>query len=447
MVRFALSAAMLGLLPLSAAAQPIFPLDPSSESSHEDSATSFDGTNFLVVYTDDRGILFNYELYGTMVSPSGQVLSQTPLMVSSGPYTGYPDACASGGQHFVVYEAAWGGGAIPQVRGTRVLSNGTVLDADGIEIFSNEQTANAFRPQVATNGQKYCVVWGDDLLYPGQMPLQFALVRFDGTRELGPVNIPGSDTASLLSQDLTSDGTNFILAWEGEFGMMVTRISPTGQVLGTQLIHASNNHWMDVTKIGFNGEGFLVSWYWWPEGDPTLSAKRVTLTGAGTGTLLTIPGGGSVGIPFSILRSGSEFVLFSVGANPSISAPQLEYTRISSAGQIVEPATVYLSGPDLRGFPSVAMGQGGTVLSAAALAFGVPYPARMHGQVLSLGAASSCYANCDGSTAAPQLTANDFACFLNRFAAAEPYADCDGVGGLTANDFACFLTRYVQGCP
>ena len=445
MFRLALSAAIL--LPLSAAAQPIFPLDPTSESSHEDSATSFDGANFLVVYTDDRGIMFNYELYGTMVSPSGQVLTPTPLMVSSGPYTGYPDACASAGQHFVVYEAAWGGGAIPQVRGTRVLSNGTVLDVDGIEIFSNEQTANAFRPQVATNGQKYCVVWGDDLLYPGQMPLQFALVRFDGTRELGPVSIPGTDTASLLSQDLTSDGTNFILAWEGESGMMVTRISPTGQVLGTQLIHASNSYWMDLIKIGFNGQGFLVSWYWWPDGNPTLSAKRITLAGAAAGSVLSIPGAGSVGIPFSILRSGSEFALFSVGANPSTSAPQLEYTRISAAGQIMAPATVYLPDQRIQGFPSAAMGANGTVLSAAALAFGSPYPARMHGQVLTLGA--PCYANCDESGVAPILTPNDFQCFLNKFAAGDPYANCDGSTGapnLTPNDFQCFLNRFAAGC-
>jgi hypothetical protein len=58
----------------------------------------------------------------------------------------------------------------------------------------------------------------------------------------------------------------------------------------------------------------------------------------------------------------------------------------------------------------------------------------------------TCYANCDGSTASPLLTANDFSCFLNRYVNAESYADCDGVGGLTANDFQCFLGAYVAGC-
>ena len=61
-----------------------------------------------------------------------------------------------------------------------------------------------------------------------------------------------------------------------------------------------------------------------------------------------------------------------------------------------------------------------------------------------------CYPNCDGSSAAPTLTANDFQCFLNRFAASDPYANCDGsttAPTLTANDFQCFLDSYAQGCP
>ena len=32
-------------------------------------------------------------------------------------------------------------------------------------------------------------------------------------------------------------------------------------------------------------------------------------------------------------------------------------------------------------------------------------------------APGTCYANCDGSTSSPRLTANDFQCFLNAFAA------------------------------
>jgi hypothetical protein len=44
----------------------------------------------------------------------------------------------------------------------------------------------------------------------------------------------------------------------------------------------------------------------------------------------------------------------------------------------------------------------------------------------------------------------DFACFLNRFAAGDPYANCDGsttAPTLNVLDFACFLNRFAAGCP
>ena len=59
---------------------------------------------------------------------------------------------------------------------------------------------------------------------------------------------------------------------------------------------------------------------------------------------------------------------------------------------------------------------------------------------------SECYGNCDGSLFAPFLTANDFQCYLNKFAAGDVYANCDGSTGnpaLTANDFQCFINEYV----
>ncbi|MBX3375486.1 MAG: CotH kinase family protein [Phycisphaeraceae bacterium] len=61
----------------------------------------------------------------------------------------------------------------------------------------------------------------------------------------------------------------------------------------------------------------------------------------------------------------------------------------------------------------------------------------------------TCYANCDGSSGSPILTANDFQCFLNKFAAGDAYANCDqstGTPALTANDFQCFLNAYAAGC-
>ncbi len=60
-----------------------------------------------------------------------------------------------------------------------------------------------------------------------------------------------------------------------------------------------------------------------------------------------------------------------------------------------------------------------------------------------------CYANCDQSSSPPILNANDFQCFLNKFAANDPSANCDRSSAaplLNANDFQCFLNKFGAGC-
>ena len=54
------------------------------------------------------------------------------------------------------------------------------------------------------------------------------------------------------------------------------------------------------------------------------------------------------------------------------------------------------------------------------------------------------------STTAPVLNVLDFSCFLNKFAAGDPYANCDGSTTppvLNVLDFACFLNKFAAGCP
>ena len=61
-----------------------------------------------------------------------------------------------------------------------------------------------------------------------------------------------------------------------------------------------------------------------------------------------------------------------------------------------------------------------------------------------------CYANCDNSTEPPVLTVGDFTCYLQRFAAGDPWANCDGsttAPALNVADFTCFLQRFATGCP
>src|ERR1043165_913492 len=81
---------------------------------------------------------------------------------------------------------------------------------------------------------------------------------------------------------------------------------------------------------------------------------------------------------------------------------------------------------------------------------GGPFPQGSVGRVfVEAVTGTPCYANCDSSTAQPVLNANDFQCFLNKFAAGDSYANCDGSSAdpvLNANDFQCFLNSFAAGC-
>lgn len=69
---------------------------------------------------------------------------------------------------------------------------------------------------------------------------------------------------------------------------------------------------------------------------------------------------------------------------------------------------------------------------------------------IALRARCACYANCDTSTSPPILNVNDFACFINHFAAGDSYANCDQSTNppvLNVNDFACFINAFAAGCP
>lgn len=108
-------------------------------------------------------------------------------------------------------------------------------------------------------------------------------------------------------------------------------------------------------------------------------------------------------------------------------------------------------GPTTSGAPPLGYPTGVVVNQIKML----PNPNRRNGQM------ALCYdPNCDGSTGTPALTANDFQCFADAYAAAQQlpwaqqvtsYANCDGSTGnpaVTANDFICFTNKFVNGpCP
>jgi hypothetical protein len=122
-------------------------------------------------------------------------------------------------------------------------------------------------------------------------------------------------------------------------------------------------------------------------------------------------------------------------------------------GVVISSATapVTVTGQSSHGwlFGGVLVQQSGNHTLAVRITRNIPAGEEVFQYLDNIVMIPMCYANCDGGTGLPLVTANDFQCFLNEFASLSAYANCDGSTGapaLTANDFQCFLNKAAAGC-
>jgi hypothetical protein len=193
--------------------------------------------------------------------------------------------------------------------------------------------------------------------------------------------------------------------YEAVLGMDAAVAAATGLPQGPSFHFALNNEWLQDNRIpprGFTNAGFA-----------SVQSAPVGYSYADgqywDDTAYTVPAGAaSAEVTLYYQTTSKEYVEFLRDTNTSNSAGQIAYDQWLANGK---------SAP-------VVMDTGK-----------IPMP---------------CYANCDGSSRGPVLNVNDFVCFMNRFAAGDPWANCDGSTTspvLNINDFVCFQMKFASGCP
>jgi hypothetical protein len=150
------------LSPLGEVVGPGIGLPASAGSYDSPPAIAFDGTNYLVVWADERNWP-GRDVYCARVNPSGQILDPDGSAISTAREHQFDPAVAfDGDNYFVVWTDSRAGSyesGTRDIYGARITPSGTVIDTAGI-VISNSSGAQV-APSIAFDGTNYLVVWMD----------------------------------------------------------------------------------------------------------------------------------------------------------------------------------------------------------------------------------------------------------------------------------------------
>jgi hypothetical protein len=235
-----------------------------------DPEVGFDGTNYLVVWEDSRSGA-PFDLYGTRVGRDGVVLDTSSFVISGAANGQWEPSIAFDGTNYLVVWSDLRRGPF-DVYGARVTRSGTVLDPTGFIVSA--AAGDQWYPDVVFDGTNYLVVWADKRS-GSTWDVYGARVSPDGV-----VLDPAGFAISAAARDqrfpvLAFDGTNSLVVWAdsrggASTGIWAARVSAGGTVLdpaGIELCGAGSDPWYPA--VAFDGTNYIAVWTDWRAGSHT----------------------------------------------------------------------------------------------------------------------------------------------------------------------------------
>ncbi|SEM02804.1 protein of unknown function [Stigmatella aurantiaca] len=186
----------------------------------EDFAVAFDGTNFLVVYSEYRhsNISAYMRVLGTRIRASdGAVLPDAGFLVSAGTRETARPAVTFDGQNYLVTWEGWtipqnGGTAARLLHGAWVRPSGALVHASAFPIAPNGVNA-----QLATGGNTAMAIWSEGFSGP------LWISRFISEVPQPVASLPVAGTGG--SPAFAFDGANFLVVWNEGSALKGKRVS------------------------------------------------------------------------------------------------------------------------------------------------------------------------------------------------------------------------------
>ncbi len=243
-------------------------------------ALAFDGTSFLVAWSDSRSV--SPDIYGARVTPAAVVLDPTGIAVSRAADCRWLPAVVSDGANFLVVWQDSRNGDSTDIYGARVTPAGVVLDTTGFAISTAAR--NQCGPALAFDGANFLVVWQDSR--NGDSTDIYGARVTPAGEVLDPAGIAVSTAADDQGYPVVAfDGASFLVAWtDWRSGYTAhiygARVTPAGTVLDPSGVAISNAAQGQLSPaVEFDGVNFLVVWEDLRGGSYDIYGARVTPAG------------------------------------------------------------------------------------------------------------------------------------------------------------------------
>jgi hypothetical protein len=216
-------------------------------------AVAFDGTNYLVVWSDQR-VSRDEDIFATLVSPAGAILSPTGIPVSVAPGRQLHPTVAFDGTRYVV---AWEdgkvtGGTEADIAAATVSTTGVVTQLGHVAASAQNETT----PKLAGNGAGALLVWNN------AGDVRAAL--FTGTAFGGAIDITADAAIQSAPTVAANPGGNYLVAYsEGPTATADLRgafVTGAGALSGAAFTISAGAGRQYDPSAAFDGTNYVVAW-------------------------------------------------------------------------------------------------------------------------------------------------------------------------------------------
>lgn len=209
-----------------------------------ETAAAFSGTNFLVVWRDDRSGT-NSDIFGARVSPAGVVLDQFGLAVNTGTGIQTKPAVAWVGSKWLV---VWSNNG--NIEAATVPASGAPIIQLGVV-----EAGNASLPAIAARGTQALITWQSGLDVRGSV--------FNGTSFGAGFAIAATAADEVDPAVGANPAGDYLVTWtEGTTAQDVKaqRVTSAGAMNGTAIVLSNAAGVQSETSVAFTGTDFITTW-------------------------------------------------------------------------------------------------------------------------------------------------------------------------------------------